>query len=180
MTVRYALAEIEAQARKATRGAGYAWGLAEEAGKAVRWLSARGMPGAEALADLLAETDGLPYGALRPLDPDASHWRGESALCPLIAGAALGDFRPDPLPSLGPMRQPLLLTPFAARLGCVVEDGSPLRLVRTGDAMPAATQAAARVEAAAWAALDALAHRTYVPASAASRAGAGAGGTDED
>jgi hypothetical protein len=31
------LNEIEAMAKRAVRGAGLAWGLAEEAGKALRW-----------------------------------------------------------------------------------------------------------------------------------------------
>lgn len=38
----FALNEIEATAKRATRGAGYDWGLAEDASKAVRWLCARG------------------------------------------------------------------------------------------------------------------------------------------
>ena len=49
----YSLGEIDSLARKATRGAGYSWGVAEEAGKAVRWLSAYGYPGAEILANYL-------------------------------------------------------------------------------------------------------------------------------
>ena len=49
----YSLAEIDALSRKACRGAGYSWGLAEDAGKAVRWLTAYGLPGAETLSELL-------------------------------------------------------------------------------------------------------------------------------
>ncbi|NND22495.1 MAG: DUF3726 domain-containing protein, partial [Silicimonas sp.] len=36
----YSLNEVEATAKKAARGAGYPWGLAEEAAKATRWLCA--------------------------------------------------------------------------------------------------------------------------------------------
>ena len=38
------LNEIESTALKASRGAGYHWGLAEEAGQAARWLAMRGLP----------------------------------------------------------------------------------------------------------------------------------------
>ena len=38
------LNEIEQTASKGARGAGYGWGLAEEAGAAARWLAMRGLP----------------------------------------------------------------------------------------------------------------------------------------
>ncbi len=53
---KYSLGEIDALAKKATRGAGYSWGIAEETGKAVRWLCAYGFSGAEALANHLTIT----------------------------------------------------------------------------------------------------------------------------
>lgn len=46
------LAEIGATAVKAARGAGCPWGLAEEAGMAVRLLEAHGLPGVAVLARL--------------------------------------------------------------------------------------------------------------------------------
>ena len=49
----WSLVETRAMATKATRGAGYSWGLAEEAGFAVHWLQLNGAPGVEALARLL-------------------------------------------------------------------------------------------------------------------------------
>jgi hypothetical protein len=51
--VNYSLGEIDSLARKATRGAGYSWGMAEEAGKSARWLSAYGFSGADILAQYL-------------------------------------------------------------------------------------------------------------------------------
>ena len=44
------LNEIESLCKKAARGAGLSWGLAEEAGKAARWLSAHGLDGPGVLA----------------------------------------------------------------------------------------------------------------------------------
>ncbi len=58
------LNEIEALARKAARGGGMSWGLAEEAGKAVRWLSDNGFPGPWLLSKLLLQNDGKPYSEL--------------------------------------------------------------------------------------------------------------------
>jgi len=55
------LNEIEAQLRKAARGAGLSWGLAEEAGKAGRWLAMHGIDALPAFAALYEQNDGRPY-----------------------------------------------------------------------------------------------------------------------
>jgi hypothetical protein len=47
------LSEIRATATKAARGAGFDWGMAEEAGLAARVLESRGLPGVRVLARLL-------------------------------------------------------------------------------------------------------------------------------
>ena len=47
----YSLNEYEALAFKAARGAGLAWGIAEEAGKAVRTLSSLGLESASILRE---------------------------------------------------------------------------------------------------------------------------------
>lgn len=112
----WSLNEVEALARKAARGAGYGWGHAEEAGRAVRWLCAQGLDGAEALAELLEQTDGRAYVEICP-DMSAEGWQGQgAALCPLITGAALCDGAQglDDDVALGPVHQPLLLLPFVA------------------------------------------------------------------
>ena len=93
------------------------WGLAEEAGKAVRWLAARRLPAVALLADLLTRNDGLSYQALVPV-PGAGAWHAPGGtLCPICIGAALSD-RHGILPSAGePLvlaetACPLLLAPF--------------------------------------------------------------------
>jgi len=53
----YALGEIETLCRKAARGAGHSWGVAEEAGRAARWLCAHGFKGAELIHSCLAPGD---------------------------------------------------------------------------------------------------------------------------
>lgn len=114
----WSLNEIEGLSRKAARGAGLSWGLAEEVGKATRWLCAAGLPGAEALAGLLRQNDGADYETLCPLD-DTGTWAAKGgALCPLISGAAICDHAKDIADGktleLGQTSFPLFLLPYVA------------------------------------------------------------------
>ena len=62
--------------------------MAEEAGRAARWLSAHGGRGPEALAALLTESD----GAVARHAPRAAGWQAETGwLCAVQLGAALSD-----------------------------------------------------------------------------------------
>ena len=114
----FSLNEIEATGKRAARGAGLDWGIAEEAGKAARWLTAHGLPGPELLAELLTQNQGKSYAELVPVSVEGV-WQAKSGrLCPLIAGAALAD-RADEVAAgrdfeLGPIAFPLLLAPYAA------------------------------------------------------------------
>ena len=120
----WSLNEIEALSRKAARGAGLSWGLAEEAGKAARWLVAQGLPGPQVLADLLTRNDGKDYETLCPHDDDGGHWTARGGtLCPLISGAALCDhasrLAAGEALHLGRTASPMLLLPYldaAARI----------------------------------------------------------------
>lgn len=84
------LGEIDALGRKAARGAGFSWGMAEEAGFSARWLAAHGLPGPEALAALLGAIDGrVVEHAARPGE---GGWHAPSGvLCPICLGTALSD-----------------------------------------------------------------------------------------
>ena len=110
----YSLNEIEAHAKKAARGGGYDWGVAEEAGKAVRWLASHDLPGAEALAVHLElqANDGPP----QTLDGDWSSATG--ALCPLSAGVTLNDCADRLIAGceqvMRNVTQPILVVPFVA------------------------------------------------------------------
>ena len=86
----FSLNEMEAIAKRATRGAGYPWGLAEEASKATRWLCLQGLDGARFLAQLLERGLAAAPATHSPQQGD-SPWRGEGDLCPLLAGASLSD-----------------------------------------------------------------------------------------
>lgn len=112
------LAEIDALGRKAARGAGFEWGLAEEAGRAARWLAAYRLPGPEALLHALRIVDGAT--AAHAPQPDRADWQAEVApLCPIATGAALSDRARDIAGGaerpLAPVAVPLLLVPFLCR-----------------------------------------------------------------
>lgn len=203
---RLTLGEIEALCQKAARGAGVDWGLAEEAGRAARALAAAGLPGPEALAAALAAGPGAAprvargrwtgAGPLCPLRTGAA--LADFALLP--EGPATGL-------ALTPVRAPLLLLPFAALAaarwrgelrvdwgagaGLAGSGGlrargallAPVAAVRIGaaPAPPGAPPETGReIAAEARAVLEALALATTVPASAASRTGAGAATNDND
>ncbi|WP_113911817.1 DUF3726 domain-containing protein [Roseovarius dicentrarchi] len=121
----WSLGEIEGLARKAARGAGFDWGMAEEAGKAVRWLAGIGLPGPEVLDAYLRAYDRTPHAQMRPVDVTAQVWTAAGgAVCPISAGAALCDIAQDAgLPAeirIAHCAHPLLLVPFIAAAS---EDG---------------------------------------------------------
>ncbi|MBR9843739.1 MAG: DUF3726 domain-containing protein [Rhodobacteraceae bacterium] len=189
----FSLNEVEAMARKAARGAGCNWGLAEEAGRAARWLCAQGLDGVQLLSEALSSQE-------------------LAGVCPLKVGASVAD-RAATLPcaphKLAHVAYPVLLLPFVAMAAqrleqavwveCdgahAVTDGQGLAM--TGDfpdhatrvdilvdgvlSAPMPRQTRATPDPEAWAALARLAHLTYAPATEASRLhGAGAGLSDND
>jgi Protein of unknown function (DUF3726) len=112
------LNEIEAQLRKAARGAGLPWGLAEEAGNAARWLAMHGIGCLPIVAALLEENDGRRYDELA-IERAEGTWRARGGtLCPLTAGPAIVD-RADEIAGgrtvvMEGVAWPVLLAPFAA------------------------------------------------------------------
>ena len=98
------------------RGAGMAWGLAEEASEAVVWLQSRGLPGVPALCRYLSA-----YQLQKPLLlkwTGIQHEDNTIPYCPLTIGTAISD-EAITIPSdvstgisLGLIRQPILLLPF--------------------------------------------------------------------
>lgn len=204
------LNEIEAIGKKSARGAGYSWGLAEEAAKNIRWLCARGFDGCGQLAELLrSETGSADRGVLL----DGNVWKASGgSLCPIATGASISDMAQD-LPDTGwhliGVDCPMLLIPFLAALSektghpiAMEADGSTVLIENANVAVTGALKTYAErvvVQKASdvptpcplvtrahptdpdWAELQRLAHRTYAPATAASRLkGAGAGETDND
>ncbi len=138
--LRLSLSEIEALSSKAARGAGMSWGLAEEAGFAVRWLAERGFDGP---ALLLAHLDRLPALHWRQVSPVISgrHWSatGREALCPVAVGATLCDFAGQPegptqgAIAIASVSSPGLVLPFVAAIA--QRFGAALRVEWTGCAV---------------------------------------------
>ncbi|MEL6766031.1 MAG: DUF3726 domain-containing protein [Pseudomonadota bacterium] len=198
---RYSLSEIDAQCRKAARGAGCAFGLAEEAGKAARWLSQYGLPGAEAVSALLSAERQCACGG------------GAGPACALRFGASCADrvrMFADGEQVTAEVAQPLVVVGILGRAaaaarrrvalewsgvralcgpeGLAVDGAGGLlsenACVRIAVGTPAflgrpASPAGRWVEAEAWERLEAYAARTYAPATEASRRlGAGAAESD--
>jgi hypothetical protein len=107
------LNEVETTILKAARGAGMAWGLAEEAAQAARWLAARRLPFETLFVSLLeaepwrADLD-FAGGVLKPRV-------ASDCLCPIRAGAFLSDIGAALPIRFEKLFLPLLLAPFAAR-----------------------------------------------------------------
>ncbi len=113
----WSLNEIDTLCRKSARGSGLSWGLAEEAGKAARWLAERGFPGPTILAHLLQRNDRTAYADLVPTQVNGEWAAAGGTLCPLIAGATLCDCANEiasgmPI-QLSRTAFPLLLAPYA-------------------------------------------------------------------
>lgn len=160
----WSLNEIEAEVKKAVRGAGLSpglslglsWGLAEEAAKAARWLAARGIDPMPALVDVLDRHDRGKRISVALTVTDGGQWHAPTPLCPLTLGAALCDHARQIIVggiAAGPVAQPLLVVPFVARAARLL--GSNLRItmdhdisVLAADGRFATTSAADRAECA--------------------------------
>ncbi len=195
----FSLNEMEATAKRATRGAGYSWGQAEEAAKATRWLCQQGLDGARTLARLFERGLASDPKAHHPLQID-SPWQNTGDLCPLFAGPLLSDsarlLKTGPI-EIRDIAAPALLLPFASYAANILQevlkvdmDGVPALtdgdrlaapnelpvkahkvIVSLGDmSIPPRAQVGRAYPAPQdWDILNRFAHRTYVPATEESR-----------
>lgn len=194
------LNEIQVECRKAARGVGQPWGLAEETGHAVAWLAERGIDALPALLNCLGISEASA-------DPIAIGTEIADQAAILASGGEL---------AFAEIRRPVLMLPFLARAArsigrsvtiahaggtwsvgpdgkapAILEEANHLAVVtdvtcRAGEllsAMPSKRLPTARldIDGAVWQRLQDLAHHTYVPATEQSRLlGAGAGSIDND
>ena len=193
MTSQIALtqSEVEALAAKATKGSGLPWGIAEEAAFVARWFHMRGVDILTTLAQHLDRIDGREWEGLV---------NGNAPLSALCYGPTLGDYLGTETGyNLGPTLDPILLLPFIDAAAearhiefAVLADGAVIdqktcvrdcnrvevmmapcnysRRLRTPPLYPETTQKS----------LENRAFATYVPATEASRAGAGSDLSDND
>ena len=217
MSYRLTLAETESYLRKAARACGLDWGIAEEAGKAARWLAAFNLPGPETLLAHLQQVSGEDYRQCIP-GLFAEPWQAPGGLlCPMITGAALADRSAQMLDGhcfrLAATAYPLLLaatvgqaarchrtvftTAWAGvRVSCFENglsidgnrddlllarvDGCTCQLDDLSEPQQLPSTLAYAIDTRCSRRIDQLAFQTYAPATEASRAGAGAGLTDND
>lgn len=216
--MKVSLNEIEVLAKRASRGAGYAWGLAEEAGKATRWLAAHGFASLEMLLDILSHKESTCDSDAIPLETNNVWHAASGDLCPLLAGSIFCDRRDMAAEgrefAFDSVLHPLFVTPFAA-MAAKVSDGTfevswdgivmiiaarnisvirggieqvgpcrgtiNIRRVDTEIANSVERLTHCSVDETTWARLNEYAHRTFAPATQASRlSGAGAGLSDND
>ena len=195
----FSLNEVEALAKKATRGAGYPWGLAEEAAKATRFLVENGFDGCASLIDVLRRFDGHKAEDCIPRC-EGKVWQAKEALCPIYLGAALSDraglIVNQPVQCRSVV-QPVVLLAFAAQIAraektvvsitletaSFATDGTVVSIrgvppnnaddvqIGAGDdlSLPLPKHTRAHPDPAVWEDLNSLAHRTYAPATEESR-----------
>jgi hypothetical protein len=178
------LNEVETLAAKAARGAGYAWGQADDIGRAARTLAAEGRDFGAALFKLLQARESLAA----PTSERLALWRagkpdvaGERPLCPALAATWLLDagLAAEGL-ALRNVGQPVWLDALLrpAGLGAAFGDLDATLIPR---AQPSEAGKRAAVDPEIWRALNDYAARTYVPESESSRRrGAGGGRVDDD
>ena len=85
------LNEIELMSRKAAHGGGLSWGIADEVGKAIRWLHVFGLDGVTALLAVLEQYN---HQTARQYAPQSLSgiWRApKGILSPLLTGVSLCD-----------------------------------------------------------------------------------------
>lgn len=153
----YSLNETEALCKKAARGAGYSWGLAEEAAKATQWLCRQGIDGCGFLSSLLKQTDNTDLSQWTPLI-SAQRWQSpHNTLCPIVTGTAFldrADLLDDAPIVIAGLAEPALMLFFLAAasrrsdaiisLQCAnnsyVTDGHRVSVNRTTDVIEANTR----------------------------------------
>ncbi|MGJ5620155.1 DUF3726 domain-containing protein [Sulfitobacter sp. MF3-043] len=112
----FSLNEIEALSKRAARGSGLSWGLAEEAAKGTRWLASFDLPGPQLLANLLELNDRRAEIDVSPMSLEGVWKAPAGRMSPLISGASLSDCA-GRLLALGQIQlqsvsYPLLVVPF--------------------------------------------------------------------
>ncbi|MFK7996703.1 MAG: DUF3726 domain-containing protein [Granulosicoccus sp.] len=85
------LNEVSSLAKRAARGAGMNWGIAEEAANSVRWLTTQQLPGPALLAGLLDKQATLDIADVSPLIEQLPWVSAGDHVCPILAAAAFSD-----------------------------------------------------------------------------------------
>ena len=116
------LSEIDTTSKRASKAAGYSWGISEEVGKNIRLLEMFGLPGIKNLNDFYKKKKEQQFENLNLISKDNKIARSE--FCPIIAGTSFLD-QIKSLESLNEIKfekiaYPLLFLPFVSRASEVI------------------------------------------------------------
>jgi len=124
------LSEIDTTSKRASRAAGYSWGISEEVGKNIRMLEMFGLPGIKNLNDFFKKKKEYQFVNLNLIGSDNKAVKFH--FCPIIAGTSFLD-QIKSLENLNEIKfekigYPLLFLPFVSRASEVVGKRLFLRL----------------------------------------------------
>jgi len=116
------LSEIETISKRASKAAGYSWGICEEVGKNVRLLEMFGLPGIKNLNDYFNKKKEQKFESLKLIN--AENKTTKLQYCPIISGTSFLD----QIKSLEKLNEikfegiayPLLFLPFASRASEII------------------------------------------------------------
>ena len=116
------LSEIDTISKRASRAAGYSWGISEEVGKNIRLLEMFGLPGIKNLNDFLKKKKDLNFENLNLISEDNK--ANNNQFCPIVAGVSYLD-QIRTLENLDEIKfkkilYPLLFLPFVSRASEVI------------------------------------------------------------
>ena len=116
------LSEIDTTSKRASRAAGYSWGISEEVGKNIRLLEMFGLPGIKNLNDFYKQKKEYQFENLKLISSDNKTTK--SKLCPIIAGTnfldqvkSLENFNEIKFEKIA---YPLLFLPFISRASEII------------------------------------------------------------
>ena len=124
------LSEIDTVSKRASRAAGYSWGISEEVGKNIRLLEMFGLPGIKNLNNFFKKKKDLKLENLNLISEDNTV--SNTQFCPIIAGVSCLD-QIRTLENLDEVKfkkmlYPLLFLPFASRASEVIGKRIHLKL----------------------------------------------------
>ena len=116
------LSEIDTTSKRASKAAGYSWGISEEVGKNIRLLEMFGLPGVKNLNDFYKKKKEQQFENLNLISKDNKTTKLE--FCPIIAGTSFLD-QIKSLENLNEIKfekiaYPLLFLPFVSRASEVI------------------------------------------------------------
>ena len=131
------IGEFDSLVLKAYRGAGFSWGMAQEAGSAAAWLALRGLPAGKYFAQLIKQIDGADPISLTPKIVHGQWQSDHRPLCPVVCGTVLSDHgwkyfagfigdQTDPALQLGTIHSPIIILPFLS--DCSMASGNCLHV----------------------------------------------------